>query len=157
MRQIISSRHVKASFIPEKRKVQQGQVQYKNRNKDQRKDASDGILRPLGFVRSSQWSCFSQGKRRSQLLIHLVLLLGGHGRIKLDLAERALILAYVLIKNREQRFGLLRAEVNSLEVLHLDLLRTDRLQASKHQEKIPHAYTDLDRVSVGITVVFRID
>src|SRR5476649_438352 len=69
-------------------------------------------------------------------LIDLLLLRGGAG-IKLDFSERAFVLTHVLLQDGQQRFGLLRTEIDPLKVLHFDVLLVHRLQASKHQQKVP--------------------
>src|SRR5690242_489702 len=44
-----------------------------------------------------------------------------HARVKLDLAEGALVARHVLLQKSEQRLGLLGAEVDTLEVSDLDV------------------------------------
>src|SRR3954469_3592855 len=84
-------------------------------------------------------SSFSQ----EGVLVDLALLCRDIG-IELDFSERAFILANVLLEDRQQRLGLLRAQVDALKVLHLNFLRRHRLQAAKNQQKVPHAHADLD-------------
>ena len=103
MRQIIRGGHVEAGFIPEKRQRQQRSVRDENRDKDQRKDASERKFRqPV-----DRWL--------HQFLFGIILnlidlaLLRGHGGVKLDFAECAFILVHVLLQNIQQGLGLLRA------------------------------------------------
>src|SRR5439155_4040526 len=71
-------------------------------------------------------------------------LLRGNGGIKLDFPEGAFVLAHILLQNCQQSFGLLRAEIDPLKVLHFHILCVQRLQAAKHQQKVPNAYADLN-------------
>ncbi len=41
----------------------------------------------------------------------------------LNLTESGLILAYILLKDVQQRFGLLRTEVDALEIVDVDVVR----------------------------------
>src|SRR6476660_1325413 len=105
------------------------------------------------------WSIASAFSCKRDLITRLVDLglLRGDAGIELDFAERAFILAHVLLQDGQQRLGLLRAEIDSLKILHLDFLRCDRLQASKEQQNVPYAHADLYGVGVAVTVGGRIN
>src|ERR1041385_6953808 len=90
------------------------------------------------------------------ILVDLALLCRDNG-VKLDLPKRAFILPDVLLQNCEQSLGLLRAEIDALKVLHLNFLCCHGLQATKNQQKVPHAYADLYRIGVSIAVIGGVD
>lgn len=76
-----------------------------------------------------------------------------HSRIKFDLAKCVLITHYVLLQDGKQRFCLLRAQVNALEILHLNLSLALLLESAENQEEIPHIYTNLNTVRISFPVV----
>ena len=78
---------------------------------------------------------------------------GRHPGIKFDLSESALVARHVLLKNRGERLGLLRAQVDPLKVLQLHLCFTLLLQGSEDQKEIPDIHADLHTVRVILTVV----
>src|SRR5260221_11811957 len=63
---------------------------------------------------------------------------GSHLRIELDLAESLFVLRHVLSQYGEQRLGLLRAQVDALEILHFHLYRRLLLQRAEDHAEIPH-------------------
>src|ERR1039457_2040272 len=77
---------------------------------------------------------------------------GRRVRLKLDLAERGFVLVDVLLEDVEQRLGLLRAEVNSLEILDIDVIGRGLVDQAEEQEEVPEIYTDLDAVGVALPV-----
>lgn len=76
-----------------------------------------------------------------------------HSGIKFDLAKCVLITHYVLLQNGEQRFCLLRTEVNSLKILYLNLGLALLLKSAENQEKIPHIHAYLNAVRIGFPVI----
>src|SRR5215471_7195753 len=77
----------------------------------------------------------------------------GHAGIDLDFAERLFVLNNILFQDGHERLGLLRAQVDALEVLHLDVARALRLNAAKDQQKIPHADTHLHGICVTLSII----
>jgi len=77
--------------------------------------------------------------------------------IEFELAECALIAAYVLLQNGHECFGLLRAEVHALEVLDLDLGLALLLHGSEDQEEIPNVDSDLHAIGVVLAILGGID
>src|SRR5439155_6744369 len=77
----------------------------------------------------------------------------GHSWIKLDFTERAFVAHHVLLQYRQQRLGLLRAEIDALKVMHFYLGLTLLLQSSEHQKKIPHIHSYLHAISVRLAVL----
>jgi len=74
-------------------------------------------------------------------------------RIKLDLAERRLVVGHVLLQERHQRFGLLRAKINSLEVSQFHLRLCALLHGPKNQEEVPNIDSYLYAVRVSFAVI----
>src|SRR5215472_6104200 len=81
----------------------------------------------------------------------------GHGGIELDFAEGLFVLDHVLLQDGHQRFGLLRAQVDSLEVLHLHLACALRLHAAEDQQEVPNADAHLHGVGVALAVFGGVD
>jgi hypothetical protein len=76
-----------------------------------------------------------------------------HPRIKFDFSERALVVADVLLQNRHQRFGLLRAEIDALKVMDFDLGLALLLHGPKDEEKIPDVDSDLNAIGIAFAIV----
>src|SRR5438105_3536237 len=81
----------------------------------------------------------------------------GHARIKFDLAKGALVTDYVLLQDIEQRLRLLRAQIDALEVIDLDLGLALLLQGAKGQEKVPDIDPHLHAVGIIFAIVGGVD
>ena len=79
-----------------------------------------------------------------------------HARVQFYLSERTFVTGNILLKKSQQRLGLLRAEVNSLEVANLYLRLGLLLQGSENHEEVPDIHSHLHAVSVGFAVIGRI-
>jgi len=77
--------------------------------------------------------------------------------LKLDLTERGLVVGYVLLQERHQRLGLLRAEINSLKISQFYLRFRALLHGPEDEEKIPDVYTDLHTIGVSLAVIFGLN
>ena len=96
---------------------------------------------------------------------------GGHGlvhwstgrpvlRLQRERAESLLVLREVVAENIHQRLGLLRTEVDALEVFNLNVVGGILVHRPEDEEEIPDAHTDLDAVGVAVAVLvglFRCD
>jgi len=71
---------------------------------------------------------------------------------QLDFSESRLVLADVLLKDVHQRFCLLRAQINALEILDGDLVGHGLIHHSEAQEEIPEANANLHAVGVILPV-----
>jgi hypothetical protein len=76
-----------------------------------------------------------------------------HPGVEFDLAKRALIPRYVLLQDRHQRLGLLRAQINALKVSDFHLGFALLLQGAEDQEEIPDIHAHLDAVGVALAIV----
>src|ERR1700752_1405669 len=92
----------------------------------------------------------SQLPATSQFSMHRSL--GHHARVQLDFAEGILVPGHILLQHSEQCLGLLRAQINSLEVLDLYLRFSLLQQGSENQEEIPDVDADLHAVGVVFAV-----
>lgn len=79
-----------------------------------------------------------------------------HSRIKFDFSECVFVAHDIVLKDGEQRLGLLGAQINPLEILHLNLGFALLLERAKDEEKIPNIYADLNTVGIGLPVVRRV-
>jgi hypothetical protein len=77
-------------------------------------------------------------------------------RIELDFAERCLVAGNVLLQKSEQRFGLLRAQIDALKIPDLHLRLALLLHRAESQEKIPDVHAHLHAVGIALAVVGRI-
>lgn len=75
-----------------------------------------------------------------------------HPRIEFDLAEGRLVPRNVLLKQSEQGFCLLRAEIDSLEIANLDLSFGLLLQGAEGEEKIPNVHAHLHAICVILAI-----
>lgn len=75
-----------------------------------------------------------------------------HPRIEFDLTESRFVSGNVLLKQSEQGFCLLRAEIDSLEIANLDLGFGLLLQGAEGEEKIPNVYAHLDAICVILAI-----
>jgi hypothetical protein len=78
---------------------------------------------------------------------------GHHARIKLDLTERAFVAGHVLLQDARQRLGLLRTQINALEIVDFYLGLTLLLQCAEDQEEIPDVDSYLHAVGIGLAIV----
>src|SRR5579864_2938716 len=76
-----------------------------------------------------------------------------HSGIQFDLAEGALIARDILLQNRHQRLGLLRAQVDALKVSDFHLSFALLLQSTENQKEIPDIHSYLDAVGVALAIV----
>jgi hypothetical protein len=76
-----------------------------------------------------------------------------HPRIKFDLAECAFIPLHVLLQESEKRLGLLRAQVNSLKILDLDMAFGLLLQRPEDHKKVPDIHAHLHTVRIVLSVI----
>src|ERR1700681_537257 len=74
-------------------------------------------------------------------------------RFKFDLAERGLVVGHVLLQERHERLGLLRAEINPLKVSQFHLRLRALLHRPENEEEIPDIHPDLHAVGVGLAVI----
>jgi hypothetical protein len=77
----------------------------------------------------------------------------GRLRLKTNFTECRLILRNVLLEHVEKRLGLLRAHVNSLEVLYGYVIGGCLSNAAEQKQEVPQIHTDLDAVGVVLAVV----
>ena len=78
-------------------------------------------------------------------------------RIKLDLPKRALVIRNILLQDREQRLGLLRAQINALKISHFHLIFRVLLHGAEHEEKVPDIHSHLHAVGVSLSIFGSID
>src|SRR5215471_1907234 len=81
----------------------------------------------------------------------------GNSRIELDLSKGALVIGHILLQDGGQRFGLLWAQVDTLEIPHFHLALRLLLHSAKDQEKIPDIYPHLHAVGIGLAIIRRIE
>ena len=78
----------------------------------------------------------------------------GHARIEFDFSEGAFITDDVLLEHVEQRLGLLRAQIDPLEIIDFHLGLALLLQGAESEEEIPYVHPHLHAVGI-IFAVFR--
>src|SRR6266567_1892058 len=81
----------------------------------------------------------------------------GHSRIKLDLAKGAFVVGDILVQNRSQRLGLLRAQVNALKISYLDLIFRLLLHGAEHEKEVPNIDPHLHTVGISLAILSGID
>jgi len=81
---------------------------------------------------------------------------GHHAWIQFDLSERAFISCNILLQDAEQCFCLLRAQIDSLEILNFHLGFTLLHKCSEDQEEIPYVHADLYTVGIVLAIVVRV-
>jgi len=74
------------------------------------------------------------------------------GAFERDGAEVLLILGDVMAEHVEQCLGLLRAQVDALKVVDLDLFRGLLLQRTEDEKEVPDGEPDLYAVGVGVAI-----
>jgi hypothetical protein len=77
------------------------------------------------------------------------------GAFEGDGAEVLLVLRDVVTKDIQQSLGLLGAEIDALEVIDMDLVRSLLVEGAEDQEEIPDGETYLHAISIGVAVVGR--
>jgi hypothetical protein len=107
---------------------------------------------------SEQRRCLAGAELRlgCQSLVHRASA-GLAARVKLDLAEGALVVGNVLLQDGGQRLGLLRAQINSLEISDLNLIFSLLLHGPEDEKKIPDVNSHLNAVGIGFPVIGGID
>src|SRR5205807_7545483 len=75
-----------------------------------------------------------------------------HARIKLDLTECALVPTHILLQQSQQRFRLLWAQIDALEILDLDLSFGLLLQRAENQKEIPDVDPHLHAIGIVLAV-----
>jgi hypothetical protein len=79
---------------------------------------------------------------------------GSHDlRLERDWSEGLLVLSEIVPEQVQQRFRLLRADVDALEVFHLDFIGGVLADDAEDEEEVPHAHAGLDAVGVAIAVL----
>ncbi len=84
----------------------------------------------------------------------------GHGHgvrlgLKRDGPEGLFVLGDVLAEDVPQRFGLLRAQINTVRVLDGDVLRRLLMDETEGEEEVPYADAYLNTVGVALAVFLR--
>ena len=77
--------------------------------------------------------------------------------VELYLSERALVARHILLQQGHQRLGLLRAQVNPLEVVQFDLRFGLLLQRPKDKEEVPHVHPNLHAIGIVLAVIRAIN
>lgn len=78
-------------------------------------------------------------------------------RVELDFAEGAFVVGDVLLEQRHERLRLLRAQINSLEVMKFDLRFRALLHGAEDEKEIPDIDADLHAVGVRLAVFGRLN
>ena len=73
-------------------------------------------------------------------------------RLKIQRPKSLFILRYVLSQHIQQCLGLLRAYVDSLEIMDGDTVRRGLVDSAEHQEEVPEIDPDLYAVGVILAV-----
>lgn len=77
---------------------------------------------------------------------------GAHAGIEFDLAKRALVSSDILLQKAQQRFGLLRTQVDALKVPDLHVTLGLLLQGTENQKEVPDVYSHLHAVRIVFTI-----
>src|SRR5256885_16321627 len=80
-----------------------------------------------------------------------------HTRVELDLAKCVLVADDVLLQDRKQRLSLLRTQIDTLKISHLDLGFGLLLQRAEDEKEIPHIHPHLHAVGIALPVFWAID
>jgi len=78
-------------------------------------------------------------------------------RVELDFAEGAFVVGDVLLEQRHERLGLLRAQINSLEVMKFDLRFRALLHGAEDEKEVPDIDANLHAIGVGLAVFGRLN
>src|ERR1035438_10461426 len=81
---------------------------------------------------------------------------GGTVRLQLDFSEGGLVLRDILRQDVQERLGLLRAQVNTLEVVDQHVLGRGLVHRSEHQEEVPEVDAYLDAIGIALAVIGRV-
>src|SRR5579864_6380361 len=106
---------------------------------------------------SSGTNTMSKSKVRGPRSVLMHWSLRHHTRIEFDLAKGALVSGNVLLQESEQGLRLLRAEVDPLEILNLNLRLGLLLEGAKYEIEIPDVDAHLHAVGVALAIIFGID
>ena len=79
-----------------------------------------------------------------------------HSRIELDFSKSALVVRDVLLQDRGQGLGLLRAEIDPLKIPHLDLILRLLLHGAENQKEIPDVHPYLYAVGIGLAIFISV-
>src|SRR5579872_3974004 len=88
---------------------------------------------------------------RRAWLVHRAL--GTHARVKLDFPEGAFIPGDILLQKTQQCLGLLRTQIDALEVFDLDMALGLLLQRAEDQEEVPDVDPHLHTVGIVFAVL----
>src|SRR5689334_3867600 len=75
---------------------------------------------------------------------------GADTRIEFDFAKRIFVVDQILLKNGEQRLGLLRTEIDALKVADVDAGLVLLLKSPEDKEEVPDVHTNLHAVGVAL-------
>src|SRR6266849_9672102 len=78
-------------------------------------------------------------------------------RLQLDLAERALVLADILLQHIQQGLGLLRTEIDALEIVNVDVVRRGLVHQPEQQKEVPKVDANLHAVGIAFAILGCID
>jgi hypothetical protein len=81
----------------------------------------------------------------------------GHARIEFDFSESAFVTDDILLENVEQGLGLLRAQIDSLEIIDFYLGLALLLQGAESEKEIPYVHPHLHAVGVVFAVFGSVD
>src|SRR5215469_14969399 len=73
-----------------------------------------------------------------------------------DFAKSRLILVHVLLQHVQKSLGLLRADVNPLEILNRNLVRSCLIHTPEQKQEIPQIHANLDAVCIVLAIFRRI-
>src|ERR1035437_9824869 len=74
-------------------------------------------------------------------------------RLQLDFTKSGFVLRDVLLENADERLGLLRADVDALEIVDSGVFRRGLVHAAEQKKEIPQIHPHLDAVGVVLPVV----
>jgi hypothetical protein len=74
-------------------------------------------------------------------------------RLECYRAEGLLVLGEIVSEQIEESLGLLRAEIDALEMFQLDFLCGVLTDDAEYEEKIPHTDADADAVGIAFAVL----
>src|SRR6476660_1622509 len=76
-----------------------------------------------------------------------------HTRIQLDLTKCAFVPGYILLQDGRQGFGLLRTQINSLEIIDLHLRLALLQKRAEYQKEVPDVHPHLHAVGIILAIV----
>src|SRR5690242_19685405 len=80
-----------------------------------------------------------------------------HARIEFDLAERVFVADNVLLQHTQQRFCLLWAEIDPLEIMNFDLRFGLLMKSAEGEEEVPNTDADLHAVGIAFAIGVGVD